>query len=156
MKRSCLFINCQMKQRNSSKSREGRVSFVLSFSHPSSLLLVCLVSHIFHPAERHFAFLFPGLQFAHLTWKITRTGQVAKAELAMVKTAEEPVGSGRAAPCASIAPQPAPLCLPFRGAGYGREEGQPPRDTLSHSSQFADIKQLHGVVVLTLSHLLSS
>lgn len=84
-------------------------------------------------------------------------GQVAKAEPAMVKTAEERAGSVVAEPCLpSAALQPAQLSLPFRGAGYGQEEGQPPRDTLSHSSQFADIKQLHGVVVLTLSHLLSS
>lgn len=50
--------------------------------------------------------------------------------------------------------QDAQLCLPLPGAGYGQEEGQPPSDALSHSSKFADIKQLHRVVVLT--HLLSS
>lgn len=157
MERSSLFINHQMKQRISSKSRRNRVSFVLFFSYHPSLFLAWLFSCTFYPVGRHFAFLFPDVQFVQRTWKITRAGQVAKAELATAKAAAELAGRVGAEPnLPSIALQPARLHLPVRQAGYGREEGQPPGDTLSHSSQFADIKQLCGVVVLTISHLLSS
>lgn len=146
-----------MKQIVTSKSRQSRVSFILFFSYHPSLFLAWLFSYMFYPAGRHFAFLFPYLQFVQHTWRITRTGRVAKAALAMVKAAEELAGRVGAEPnLPSIVLQPVRLHLPVRGAGYGWEEGQPPGDTLSHSSQFADIKQLCGVVVLTLSHLLLS
>lgn len=149
MERSSFFINQQMKQQNSSKSG-GQMSFglVFFFPIPNSLTWLCSYKYI------HFVICFHGLQFVHLMWNLTRTGQVAKADLAVVKTGEELADNARAEPCL-----PPPQCCnlhSFRGAGYGQEERQTPRDTLSHHSQFADIKQLHGVVVLTLSHVLLS